>query len=99
LKVTLATYLAKTGDKPSALKQMKAVERAPNKQASTWFTSAIVYELCGLRAQAMDALAAAVKAGESLTDIKNEPELVSLRADPQYHLRILSAAEPDLKSR
>ena len=94
LKVTLALYLAKIGDKSSALKELKPVERAHDKQASTWFGSAIVYELCGLRGQAMDALAAAVKAGESLNDIKNEPELVALRADPNYHLRILAAGKP-----
>lgn len=91
LKVTLATYLAKTGDKSAALKELKAVESVHDKEAATWFTLAIVYELCGLRGPALDALAAAVTAGESLSDIKNEPELVALRADPQYHLRILSA--------
>jgi tetratricopeptide (TPR) repeat protein len=94
LKVTLALYLAKIGDKSSALKELKPVERAHDKQASTLFGSAIVYELCGLRGQSMDALAAAVKAGESLNDIKNEPELVALRADPNYHLRILAAGKP-----
>jgi serine/threonine protein kinase len=42
-------------------------------------------------------LLAAVKAGQDLNDIKNEPEFVSLRTDPRYHLTILSAAaaKPD----
>jgi hypothetical protein len=52
----------------------------------------VVYELSGQRDHALDALATAVKAGQSLADIKNEPEFVSLRADPRYHLRILGAA-------
>jgi len=33
-----------------------------------------------------------VQGGEDLNDIKNEPEFVSLRADPRYHLQILNAA-------
>jgi hypothetical protein len=52
----------------------------------------LVYELCGKRDQALAALLAAVKAGQDLNDIKNEPEFVSLRADPRYHLTILNAA-------
>jgi hypothetical protein len=55
------------------------------------FEIAIALELCGERAKALDVLAASVKAGQSVDDIKNEPELVSLRADPRYHLNVLTA--------
>jgi len=36
-----------------------------------------------------------VKAGQSLDDIKNDPELVALRTDPRYQLKVasLSAAK------
>lgn len=93
MRATLATYLVKTGDKSAALRELKPVEQAKNKEALTWFRSTVVYELCGDRTRALDALAAAVKAGQSLNDIKNEPELVSLRADPRYHLNVLSLAK------
>jgi len=92
LRADLALYLAKTGDKDRALKELKPVEEAHDANPSDLYTSALVYELCGKRGQALDALLAAVKAGQDLNDIKNEPEFVSLRADPRYHLQILSAA-------
>jgi tetratricopeptide (TPR) repeat protein len=91
LRVDLALYLAKTGDKDRALKELKPVEAAHDTNPSDLYISALVYELCGKRDQALDALLAAVKAGQDLNDIKNEPEFVSLRADPRYHLTILSA--------
>ena len=92
LRADLAAYLAKSGDKTAALQELKAVEAAHDTNPSDLYTSALVYELCGKRDQALTALLAAVKAGQDLNDIKNEPEFVSLRADPRYHLTILSAA-------
>jgi serine/threonine protein kinase/Flp pilus assembly protein TadD len=92
LRVNLAAYLAKVGDKDNALKELKSVDQAHDTNPSDLYTFAVVYELCGKRDQALDALLAAVKAGQDLNDIKNEPEFVSLRADPRYHLQILSAA-------
>ena len=92
LRTDLAMYLAKNGDKDAALKELKPVEAAHDTNPSDLYNSALVYELCGKRDQALDTLLAAVKAGQDLNDIKNEPEFVSLRADPRYHLTILSAA-------
>jgi eukaryotic-like serine/threonine-protein kinase len=92
LRVDLAVYLAKIGDKDDALRELKAVEAAHDTDPYDLYTSGLAYELCGKREQALAALLAAVKAGQDLTQIKNEPELVSLRADPRYHLQILSAA-------
>lgn len=92
LRATLASYLAKSGDKQNALQELKPVEQAGKKEALTWYRSAVVYELCGERDNALQALLSAVKAGQSLGDIKNDPELTSLRADPRYHLEILDAA-------
>jgi eukaryotic-like serine/threonine-protein kinase len=90
LHADLAMYLAKSGDKDAALRELKLIEQAGKKEPNTLYLSAVVYELCGQREQALAALATAVQAGQSLADIKNEPEFVSLRADPRYHLRILS---------
>jgi eukaryotic-like serine/threonine-protein kinase len=88
----LAIYLAKTGNKDAALKELKPVEDAHDANPSDLYNVALVYELCGQRDQALAALLAAVKAGQDLNDIKNEPEFVSLRADPRYHLTILNTA-------
>ncbi len=92
LRADVAMYLAKSGDKDRALKELKPLEESHITNPADLYTSALVYELCGKRDQALDALLAAVKAGQDLNDIKNEPEFVSLRADPRYHLTILSAA-------
>jgi tetratricopeptide (TPR) repeat protein/predicted Ser/Thr protein kinase len=91
LRADLAMYLAKSGDKDRALKEMKSLEGIHDNNPADLYTFALVYELCGKRDQALDALLAAVKAGQDLNDIKNEPEFVSLRADPRYHLKILNA--------
>ena len=92
LKADLAMYLAKSGDKTAALQAMQTVEEAHSKDPTVLYDSAVVYELCGQRGKALNALLAAVQGGEDLNDIKNEPEFVSLRADPRYHLQILNAA-------
>jgi tetratricopeptide (TPR) repeat protein len=92
LQTDLAMYLAKSGDKGAALRALNPVEKANSKDPAVLYDSAVAYELCGKREQALDALLAAVKTGQDLNDIKNEPEFVSLRADPRYHLQILTAA-------
>ena len=91
LRANVAMYVAKSGDKTAALETLKPVEQAPEKEAAVWFTMGIVYEICGDRKRALEALATAVKAGQSVADLKNEPELVGLRADPRYHLEVLDA--------
>jgi serine/threonine-protein kinase len=92
LRADLAMYLAKSGDKQSALQELKVVEKANTQDPTILYLSALVYELSGDRTKAITSLAASVKAGESLEDVKNEPELVHLRADPRYQLNVLSAA-------
>ncbi len=84
LQTNLALYLAKSGNKQEALARIQAVERAPKKPTSVLFNSTVVYELCGERNQALAALASALKAGYGLKEIRNEPELVALRADTRY---------------
>jgi eukaryotic-like serine/threonine-protein kinase len=87
----LALYFAKSGDKAGALQAQKRVEQLHSADPGISYDSATVYELCGNRDKALESLLAAVKAGQELNDIKNDPELVSLRADPRYHLNIESA--------
>lgn len=90
LQAALAMYLAKSGDKQEGLAQLKSVDRSPNKTGEVWLDSAVVHELCGERDQALAALAGSLKAGYSLKEIKNEPELVSLRADARYQSLVAS---------
>jgi tetratricopeptide (TPR) repeat protein/predicted Ser/Thr protein kinase len=92
LHSSLALYLAKSGDKAGALQEVKQVEQLQSKDPVILYETAVVYELGGNRDQALASLLASVKAGEELNDIRNDPELVSLRADPRYHLEIESAA-------
>jgi serine/threonine protein kinase len=92
LESDLAMYLAKSGDKSAALRALQPVEQAHSKDPTVLYNAAVAYELCGDRDNALNSLLASVQAGEGLNDIKNEPEFVSLRADPRYHLQILSAA-------
>ena len=92
LKADLAIYLAKNGDKQNALAAVQQLQKAQIADPSVLYDVATVYELCGNRDQALSSLLAAVKAGQELGDISNDPELVSLRADPRYQLEIVSAA-------
>ena len=91
LHADLALYSAENGNKTGALAELKVVEQAHSKDPGVLYNVAVAYELCGNRDKALDALLAAVKAGQSLDDVKNDPELVALRADPRYHLRIEGA--------
>jgi len=93
LRADLALYLAENGDKTSALTEVKAAEASRSKDPSVLYSIAVAYELCGNRDKALDVLLASVKAGQSLDDIKNDPELVSLRSDPRYQLKIAGAAK------
>lgn len=89
LRADLALYLAKSGDKTSAMAELPPAGKVAD--PAVLYDIASVYELCGTRDEALNTLRAAVKAGQDLNDIKNDPELVSLRADPRYQLEIVSA--------
>jgi len=90
LRADLALYLAKSGDKDAAISALPQGGKVTD--PSILYNIATVYELCGNRAKALDSLRAAVKAGQDMNDIKNDPELVSLRTDPRYQLNVVSAA-------
>ncbi|MCU1253951.1 MAG: hypothetical protein JWM83_250 [Candidatus Angelobacter sp.] len=92
VRSTLALYLAKSGDKQAARAQIAQVDRAAKKTAPVLLDSAVVHELCGERDIALSALSAALKAGSTLKEIKNEPELIALRTDAHY--QFLLAGQP-----
>ncbi len=94
LRSTLAIYRAKSGAHAGALSDIAAAV-ALRPTARTWFNAMIVFEICGKREQALSALGSAVKAGFPLHEIRNEPELVSLRTDMRYHSTVSPAANPE----
>ena len=92
LRGNLAMYLAKSGATESAITELSSLERLKGKGPAVLYNMAIAYEVCHQRDKALDLLEAAVKAGQSVADLKSEPEFAALRADPRYHLRILNAS-------
>ena len=89
----LAGYLAKSGDTPHALEELAVLERLPKKSAKTLFATAIAYEVSGKRSDALGALKAAIAAGYPRQEIRNEQELVSLRADIRYQRLLATLVE------
>jgi serine/threonine-protein kinase len=80
----LATYRVALGDRPAALKEIeRALELAPTDR-SVRFKAALVYEQTGQRDRALQALAAAIRAGYGMTEILKAPALRSLREDPRF---------------
>jgi serine/threonine-protein kinase len=83
LRSQLALYLAKSGEKQEALDQAaQTVTR--DISAEVLAALVLVYEICGRREQALDALAAALKKGYSIEEFSRDPELLEMRKDPKY---------------
>jgi serine/threonine-protein kinase len=80
----LALYIAKSGNSRAALLELKQLAAAPKVRPEDLFHTALAYEVMGNRDSALAALGQAMRAGYSLRDIKNEPELAELRADIRY---------------
>jgi tetratricopeptide (TPR) repeat protein len=92
LQANLAGYLAKAGDRRQALAELVRFEQLPRKSAEGLFKAAIAYEVCGQRQNALRLLEAAMHAGYSLQQIRNEQELTDLRAEVRYQ-RMVSALD------
>jgi len=80
----LALCLAKTGDKAEALLETARIERAAGNDLGIVFKIAVIYELTGNRDKALSALDRVIRAGYSMLEVTNEPELASLRSDDRY---------------
>ena len=83
LRSRLALCLAKIGEKKEALAEAAAVE-ALDRTASVLSRLVSVYEICAQRKQALDTMAAALKAGYSMEEFGRDPELLELRKDPGF---------------
>jgi serine/threonine protein kinase/Flp pilus assembly protein TadD/TolB-like protein len=80
----VALYQAKLGDKIKALANIqKARHLAPASRKVLW-EAALIYELAGNRTQALAALRGAIHGGQPLDEVRGEPALANLRADPRY---------------
>ena len=84
LSASLAVYLAKAGDRAGAMQQLDVLKKLENLTANARFQAALAYEILGRRDAALASLEGAIKAGYSSREVRNEPELVSLRADPRF---------------
>lgn len=80
----VALYQARLGNKMDANAQIRrARQLAPANRGVLW-NAALVYELAGQRAPALEALKAAIQAGQPLEEVRHEPALANLRKDPRY---------------
>jgi len=84
LQATLALYLVRAGNRDEAAKQLEAIEKLPKKTAASDFNVALTSEILGRREQALRSLESALRAGYPTHEVRNEPDLVSLRADARF---------------
>ncbi len=80
----IALYYAHLGQRRQAESFITRALKFTPKNSDVLFTSALVYEIIGHRDQAIVAIDEAVKAGYSVQDVEEEPELRGLRSDPRY---------------
>lgn len=92
LRSRLALCLAKSGEKEQALTEAAAVETL-DRTASVLSRLVSVYEVCGRRRQALETMAAALKAGYSVDEFRRDPELLELRKDPGFLKLIVVVSE------
>ena len=89
----LALYLAKSGEEKSAVKELDRLNALSNPGPAGSFKKALTYEVIGQRDSALQALGDAIRAGYSLREIENEPELASLRSDVRFHKLLAGAPQ------
>jgi len=86
----LALYLAKRGDRDEALKELAQLETTAGKDARARYRMLVAYEAIGARDKALAALGQALRGGFPGEEIRMDPELLNLRADPRYHRLVAS---------
>lgn len=99
LRSRLALYRARRGDRSQALAEVAKLEPLAERNAHTVYRAALVFELCGDRDRAFQALELALESGYSFSETRQEPDLVELREDIRYRqlalkLQDRSAARP-----
>ena len=86
IRADIAVYRAKSGDAAGAQKDLAAAESGKAVSPGMLFKATVVYELVGERDKALAALQRTLDAGYSAGEIRNEPDLLSLRTDPRFHV-------------
>lgn len=92
LRSSLATYLAKSGKNSEAREEaLRVAQDVDPANSGVLFKLAVVHEVTGDRKGALDSLRRAILAGYSKYQVQNDPELLTLRGDPEYQrLRLLT---------
>ncbi len=85
LRSSLSLYFMRDGQAAKALPELDRILAQKTLPPNVLFKSTIVAELAGQRARALDLLGRTLAAGYQLREISQEPDLVTLRTDPQYH--------------
>jgi len=85
IRSNVALYLVRDGQIPNALAELDRVLSQKELTPAVLFKAALVAELSNQRARALGLLRQALAAGYRLREISAEPDLVKLRADPEYH--------------
>jgi eukaryotic-like serine/threonine-protein kinase len=80
----VALYQAKLGDKSKALANIREARRVAPRSRKVLWEAALVYEIAGNRTEALAALTGAIRGGQPLDEVRGEPALKELRADPRY---------------
>ncbi|HEX7878248.1 MAG TPA: serine/threonine-protein kinase [Candidatus Eisenbacteria bacterium] len=88
----LAVYLAKRGNLDQARTQLTALAPTSTDRSDDLFQASVAWEVIGNRPEALKHLELALDAGYGTREVKNEPELLKLREDPEYH-RLMSRFE------
>jgi len=99
LQSRLALFLAKSGDTAAAATALDVLDSKEPLQGAVLFRIAVAYEVCGVRDQALSALARALKAGYAETEVRGDPELLNLRNDVRYHRMIAALSVPGSRAK
>jgi len=81
-----ALYRAKRGDLDAARLALDNVPLDLDLSSSDYYRALITFEILSERDNALAMLKKALKTGYPLIEIKNDPELINLRQDKDYHL-------------
>jgi len=85
IRSSLALYLVRDGQGSEALAEIDQVLSQTTLPPGVLFKTALVAEVAGERQRSLLLLGRALEAGYRLREIGAEPDLVKLRADPEYH--------------
>jgi serine/threonine protein kinase/tetratricopeptide (TPR) repeat protein len=97
--LSAALYQAKLARKDDALSIVAQVGGYGPLNAAQTFKSALIFEIAGERARALETLGRAIAAGYSIEQVRKEPELAGLRQDPRFEPLLASNSTEAQRSR